>query len=164
MLVTILGKTGIITTIGKSHVTRHDIPEATTAMAIAKTQAIEIILERSHTLFFIQLGKRKVFTDGIGTCVPVEFDFTPLQLVKETGNRIFLSKQIGKIHNLKGRSKLETVRLRNRPVILLNIRRILETEVIRNGLLLVKVRRELHIERNERNQLGIKGQPELLIS
>ena len=164
MPVTVLRKAREIIAIRKSHVAGHDVPKPTATISIAKTQAIEVILERSHALFFVKLGKRKVFTDGVRTCIPVELDFAPLELIEESRNRIVLSEHVSEFHNLESRSKFKTVRLRNRPVILLDIRRIKEIEIVRDRFLLVKVRRELHIERQERNQLRIKINPELLIS
>ena len=160
--VPVLGEVHIIVSMVKAHITGNNVPETTIAVAVADTEAIQVVFERRHVLFFIELGQREVFTHRVSARRPAEADFTPLDLVERTGNHVFLAEGIRQVQNPEGRREFETVRLRNRPEVFLDAGLVIEAEVIRNRLLLRKVRGERRGERQERNQARVKANLELL--
>ena len=162
MTVSVLRKSEIIVAVVKSHVAGHDIVETTVPVTVPQAQAVQIILHRSHALFLVQLRKCKVLANRIGTRHPVETNFAPLDLVERTRNRVVLTETLRQVKHPECRRELETVRLRNRPVVLLDHRFVLKVEIIGNCLLLVKIRTEISAERKERNQARVKAQLELL--
>ena len=162
MVVSILGKAHIIVSMIKTHIASDNVIEATVTVTVTQAKAIQIILQRSHTLVFIQLRQGKVFAYGVGTCSPVKADFAPLDLIKGACHRIFLTKASGQIQHLQRRRELKAVRLRNGPIIFLQGGFIHKVKIIGYGLLLVKVRTKVSAEGQERNQSRIEANLELL--
>ena len=109
--VAVLAELFEITARSKPHVARNDIPDSAIAVAVSEAKAIQVILQRSHTLLFIQLGKREVFAHGVGARVPVEADFAPLELFEKANDLGFIAEELQEIDNLERRAKFEAVRL-----------------------------------------------------
>ena len=108
------------------------------------------------------MRKRKVFTHGVRRGLPTHAYFIPLDFVEGSNHHILPAEILEEIDNAERWTELKPVRLGNGPVVLLDIVGIQEIILVRNGLLLIKVRRKGCIERNERNKPRVKTYLELL--